>query len=120
VSIRGYISLRNLRNPRPIFLCDLVSWWLTKKTTIYAGGQKNWCKKCAKSAHFCSFFTQNVRIFTQNVRIFTQNVRIFDHFFLAYFTQTPQLDKLTPVFTPKINIAPAKISQKTLFFLKSG
>jgi len=42
---------------------------------------------------------------------------VFERFFLTYFTQTPQLDKPTPVFTPKTNVAPEKQPEKSLFFL---
>jgi len=42
---------------------------------------------------------------------------VFERFFLTYFTQIPQLDKPTPVFTPKNQRCPEKKPQKTLFSL---
>jgi len=42
---------------------------------------------------------------------------VFERFFLAYFTQTPQLDKPTSVFTPKTNVAPKNNPKNPVFSL---
>jgi len=68
----------------------------------------SWRKKLLKFSNIFERFTS----FFEYFQMFSN---VFERFFLTYFTQTPQLDKPTPVFTPKINIAPKKYPEKSYF-----
>ena len=78
-----------------------------------------------KCAHFSAFFTQFFEYFRMfsNISHNFSNVfeyfqtfsNVFECFFLTYFTQTPQLDKPTLVFTPKTNVTPEKQPEKPYF-----
>jgi hypothetical protein len=73
-------------------------------------------KTTQKSAFFHTFHT-TFRIFSNVFEYFQTFSNVFERFFLAYFTQTLQLDKPTPVFTPKINIARKNNLKKPYFAL---
>jgi len=78
----------------------------------------SWRKKLLKFSNiferFTSFF-EYFQTFSNVFEYFQTFSNVFERFFLTYFTQTPQLDKPTPVFTPKINIAPKKYPEKSYF-----
>jgi len=80
----------------------------------------SWRKKLLKFLNIFEYFTQLFEYFQtfSNVFEYFQTFsNVFERFFLAYFTQTPQLDKPTPVFTLKTNIAPKNNPKNPIFSL---
>jgi len=72
--------------------------------------------------HFCTHFFEYFQTFSNIFEYFTQSFEyfqtfsnVFERFFLTYFAQTPQLDKPTPIFTLKTNIAPKNNLKKPYF-----
>jgi hypothetical protein len=63
--------------------------------------------------HFCGFFS----IFRRFLAFFCGFLGIFGRFYFAYYAQTPQFDKPTPVFTRKTLTSPKENPQKPCFFL---
>jgi len=73
-------------------------------------------KKLNIFKYFQTFHT-TFRIFSNVFEYFQTFSNVFERFLLAYFAQTPQLDKPTPVSTPEINIAPKNNLKKPYFSL---
>jgi len=77
-------------------------------------------EKTAQIFEYFRIFHIIFRIFLNVFERFRIFSNVFERFFLAYFAQTPQLDKPTPIFTLKTNIAPKNNLKKPRFFPKSG
>jgi len=76
-------------------------------------------EKPAQIFEYFRIFHTLFRIFSNVFEYFQAFSNVFERFFLAYLAQALQLDKSTPVFNPKTNVAPNKNLKKPYFFPKS-
>ena len=111
----GYISLRPPRwKVRPKGHRNFTLSTLNFKFSSCLRGGKN-CSNFRIFSNIFKRFTLLFERFTLLFEYFQSFSNVFERFFLAYFTQTPQLDKPAPVFTPKTNIAPKNNLKKPYF-----